>query len=84
MILGISLFWPTFVVVMVVGGIGIWMNNRRLRHAPTQRRGVMPGSQPDLIVTNMVTSPGNQTLQAWHVTTDPQAYARAFVPERQE
>lgn len=74
-------FWLVLAVVLTVFIVLIAWQERSKRHRPTQRRGVLPGEQPKLIVTDIGRDgPFNKVTNAYHVTTDPQAFAKAFVP----
>jgi hypothetical protein len=74
-------FWVIFVVVLTAGLVVIIRNKRARYRQPTQRRGVQPHEQPKLIVTDIGPDGfNNNVTHAYHVTTDPQAYAKAFIP----
>jgi hypothetical protein len=74
-------FWVIFVVVLTAGLVVIIRNERATYRQPTQRRGVQPHEQPKLIVTDIGPDGfNNNVTHAYHVTTDPQAHAKAFIP----
>ena len=74
-------FWVTFAVIVAVGLVVIARHNRLRQNSPKQRHGVQPNEQPELIVTDIgPDGHSNKVTHAYHVTTDPQAYADIFVP----
>lgn len=75
------IFWLIFVVVLAAGMVVIVRNGRAKYRQPTERRGVQPHEQARLIVADI--GPDgfeNNVIHAYHVTTDPQSYAKLFVP----
>jgi hypothetical protein len=75
-------FWVIFAVVFAVGLAVIVRHARANQHRrPTQNRGVQPHEQAKLIIADLGADGfDNNVNHAYHVTTDPQAYAKAFVP----
>jgi hypothetical protein len=69
-----------FLLVVVAGLFLIIRHKRSTRNRPTQSRGVEPHAQEKLIVADLGEARFSQTAHAYHVTTDPQAYAKTFVP----
>jgi hypothetical protein len=74
-------FWVIFVVVVAAGLVVIIRHERSRHRQPTQRRGVQPHEQAKLIIADLGADGfDNNVNHAYHMTTDPQAYAKAFVP----
>lgn len=74
-------FWLGGGIVLLIGLLLMIWHERGKRFRPTQRRGVVPGEQPKLIVTDIGhDGPFNKVTHAYHVTTDPQAFARTQIP----
>lgn len=74
-------FWVIFGVVLAAGLFVVLRHERSRHRQPTQRRGVQPHQQARLIVVDLgAEGYENNVSQAYHMTTDPEAYARAFVP----
>lgn len=78
-------FWMILALVLAVAFVPMLWHERGKRRRPTQRHGVLPGEQPKLIVTDIGRDgPFNRVTHAYSVTTDPQDYARTFVPSGKE
>ena len=78
-------FWLAGGMLMAIALVLMIRHERGKRYRLTQRRGVLPGERPKLIVTDIGRDgPFNKATHAYHVTTDPQAYARTFVPSGKE
>jgi hypothetical protein len=74
-------FWLILVLVLAALIIVMVRHDRAGRRGPKQRHGVVPHEQPRLIVTDIGRDGAfNKVIDAYHVTTDPQAYADIFVP----
>lgn len=80
-VLGSLSFWVIFAIVLAVSIFAVVLLERAKRRRPTQRRGVRPHEQAKLISAYVGTDgSGSRGTYVHHVTTDPQAYAKAFVP----
>ena len=78
-------FWVTVAIALAVLLSVLILHERSKRSRPTQRRGVQPNEQARLIVTDIGRDgPFNKVTHAYSVTTDPQAYAKTFVPSDSE
>ncbi len=73
-------FWIIFLLVLAAGLLLIIQTKRGRRNRPTQGRGVEPHAQSKPIVADIGDARFSQTANAYHVTTNPQAYAESFVP----
>jgi hypothetical protein len=74
-------FWVIFVVFLAVGLVVIVRHERARHRQPTQRRGVQPHEQAKLIIADLGADGFDTNVNhAYHMTTDPKAYAKAFVP----
>lgn len=80
-IFGSLSFWVIFAAVFAAGIVVIMRHERARYRRASQHRGVQPHEQPKLILTDIGPEGlNNKVTHAYHVTSDPQAYAKAFVP----
>lgn len=80
-VLSSATFWLTFAAVLAASILVMIRHERAKRRGPTQRRGVQPNEQAKLIVTDIGPDGyNNKVTHAYHITTDPQAFADIFVP----